>query len=164
MTVSCQINSAEMREAFRMNLTPSFWAKSALRNARIVIYLVVLIVVLIAGTRGPNPMPAKGVVGLCAAIAFMVALYLWRLHRTLEKSVKTLNESCRTLSIDSQGLTAEGGNGAKSFVPWSAVHRWREGKLVFTLGDAKSFRIVPKNALGEMQSGELRSLLQSQIR
>jgi hypothetical protein len=164
MTVSCQVSSAEMREAFRMNLTPSFWARSALRNARLVIYLVVLIVVLVAGTRGPNPMPAKGVVGLIAAMSLLIMLYLWLLHRTLEKSAKTLNESCKTLSIDAQGLTAEAGNGAKSFIPWSAVHRWREGKLVFTLGDAKSFRIVPKSALGEMQSGELRSLLQSQIR
>ena len=80
------------------------------------------------------------------------------------KSAKKLNESCSSMSIDSQGITAEGTNGSKNFLPWSAISRWREGKLVFTLGDAKTFRTVPKSALGEMQAGELRSLLQSQIR
>ena len=164
MTISCQIGSAEMREAFRMNLTPSFWFKTALRNARLVVYLVALIVILVVGTRGANPMPTRGVVGLVFAILLLIALYLWRMNRTLEKSAKILNEACRTLTIDAQGLTAEGANGAKNFIPWSALHRWREGKLVFTVGDPKSFRIVPKSALGEMQSAELRSMLQSQIR
>jgi hypothetical protein len=153
-----------MREAFRMNLTPSFWFRSAVRNARLVIYLIVLIVILVVGTRGANSMPTRGIVGLVFAIFLLLALYLWRMHRTLEKSAKALNESCKTLTIDSQGMTAEGANGTKNFIPWSAIHRWREGRLVFTVGDAKSFRIVPKSALGEMQSAELRSALQSQIR
>ena len=112
-----------MQEAFRMNLTPSFWFKSAIRNARLVIYLIVLIVILTVGTRGSNPIPAKGIGGLVFAIFLLIALYLWRMHNTLEKSAKALNESCKTLTIDSQGMTAEGANGTKTS-PWAAIHRF----------------------------------------
>ena len=164
MTISCKISSAEIREAFRMNLTPSFWIKSALGNTRVIIYIVILIVAIVAGTRNPNQLPTRTISGLIALIILFIVLYLARLHRTLEKNAQALNESCVTLGIDAQGLTAEGANGTKTFVPWAAIRRWREGKLVFTLGDSKSFRVVPKSALGEMQSAELRSLLLSQIR
>jgi len=164
MTVPCKISSAEMRDAFRLNLTPSFWWKAALGNVRVIIYLVILIAAIVAGAKDPNRMPTRSVGVLIALIILFIALYLMRLHRTLEKNAKTLNESCNSLIIDGQGITAEGTNGSKSFTPWSALHRWREGKLVFTIGDAKSFRAVSKATLGEIQSGELRSLLLSQIR
>ena len=71
--------------------------------------------------------------------------------------------SCQTLTIDSQGITAETVNGSRSITPWSAINRWREGQHVFTIGDAKTFRAVSKGTLGEIQSGELRSILLSQI-
>jgi len=164
MTVSCQVSSAEMREAFRMNLTPSFWWKAALGNIRVIIYLVILVGVLVAKHTKQGATEGKGIGGLVALIVLFCGLYLMRLHRTVQKNAKALSESCQNLIIDTQGVTAESTNGSKSFTPWSAINRWREGKLVFTIGDAKSFRTIPKSALGEMQSGELRSLLISQVR
>ena len=161
MTVSCKLNAAEMRDAFRLNLTPSFWVKAALGNIRTLIYIGVLIAIVASKGRSADWQEVAVLAGL---VVLFLGLYLLRLHRTLTKSAKKLNETCSSMSIDSQGITAEGANGSKSFLPWSAIGRWREGKLVFTLGDAKTFRTVPKSALGEMQAGELRSLLQSQIR
>lgn len=161
MTVSCQLSAAEMREAYRLNLTPKFWWKAALGNTRAIIYLIVFIAFIV--TRG-RAVEWQQVVFLGGLVLLFFGLYLWRLHRTVLKAVKTFNESCISLSIDSQGLTAESANGSKAFTPWSAVRRWREGKSVFTFGDGKTFRTVPKSALGEMQSGELRSILLSQIR
>jgi hypothetical protein len=163
MVVPCKISSAEMREAFRLNLTQAFWWKAALGNVRAIIYLVVLIVFIATRISGGRTIDWKEVAVLCGLVALFFALYLFRLHRTIEKNATTLNEGCSSLTIDGQGVTAETTNGSRTFTPWSAVKRWREGKLVFTIGDAKTFRAVPKAALGEMQSGELRSMLQSQI-
>jgi hypothetical protein len=161
MTVSCQVSASEMREAFRLNLTPSFWWKAARSNPRAIIYMVVLVAILV--TRGRS-IQWEQVLTVGGLAALFLGLFVWRLHRSVMKSAKELNESCVSLNVDSQGITAESTNGSKSFTPWSAIHRWREGKSVFTFGDGKTFRTVPKGALGEMQSGELRSLLLSQIR
>ena len=102
--------------------------------------------------------------GWSCGIALFAGLFWFRFHRTIAKTAKALSTSCSSLNIDAQGLTAEAANGTRTSIPWSAITRWREGKLVFTIGDAKAYRTVPKTALGEMQSGELRSLLLSQIR
>jgi hypothetical protein len=164
MTVPCQVSAAEMREAFRLNLTPSFWWKSARGNFRTLVYLIVLIAFIVRGFMSGHPMEWQTVAILFGLVVLFFAIYLLRLNRTITKSAKKLSDSCGSLTIDSQGLTAETTNGSRSFIPWSAVSRWREGNLVFTIGDAKTFRTVPKGSLGEMQSGELRSLLLSQIR
>jgi hypothetical protein len=160
MTVTCSLSAAEMREAFRLNLTPGFWWKAALGNSRALIYVIVLIALIATRGRGADWHQVALLVGL---VAFFFAMYSLRLHRNLSRQAKALNESCKAITVDGQGVTAEASNGSKTSIPWSAIHRWREGKLVFTFGDAKAFRTIPKSALGELQTAELRSLLQSQI-
>jgi hypothetical protein len=164
MTVQCKVSTAEMREAFRLNLTPTFWWKAALGNIRAIVYVVILIGFMVARIASGRAIEWQYVGVLVGLIALFLGLYAIRLHRTIQKTAKKLVESCNTVTIDAQGVTAETLNGSRNFIPWSAINRWREGKLVFTIGDAKTFRTVPKSALGEMQSGELRSLLLSQIR
>jgi hypothetical protein len=164
MIVPCKISSAEMREAFRLNLTSSFWWKAAFGNFRTIVYLIVLIAFIATRVTGGRTIDWEEVGILFGLVLLFFGLYVFRLHRTIEKGAKKLNESCNNLTIDAQGVTVETNDGSRNFIPWSAVNRWREGKLVFTIGEAKSFRTVPKGTLGEMQSGELRSLLQSQIR
>jgi len=161
MTVPCALSAAEMREAFRLNLTRSFWWKSILGNPRSITYLVVLIFLI--ATRGRNA-DWRQVAILTGLVSFLFAMYTLRLYLAVNKQAKALNESCSSITIDGQGVTAESANGSRTSIPWSAIHRWREGKLVFTFGDGKTFRSVPKSALGELQVAELRSLLQSQIR
>ncbi len=68
------------------------------------------------------------------------------------KTTNALNESCKNLNIDLKNITTESADGSHSFTPWPAIHRWREGKLVFTIGGEKNFCTVSKGALGEMQS------------
>jgi hypothetical protein len=162
MTVPCQVSTAEMREAFRLNFNSSFFWKIVRGNARILAYMVAFIGVIIAEIVEGLDWPK--VVLLIGALGLFVALFLFRIHRVIVKSAKALSTSCRALTLDTQGLTTELTNGTRTSVPWSAITGWREGRLVFTIGDAKTFRTVSKSAIGEMQSGELRSLLVSQIR
>ena len=163
MTVSCKLTPAEMREAFRMNLTPAFWWKSALGNLRALAYLIVILVAV--GIQLVHKGPIEwGVVGVALGVTiFLFGLYLLRLNGSIKKSAKQISETCSQMTVDGQGITAESPNGSKTFVPWAALSRWREGKLVFTVGDGKTYRTMSKGALGEMQSGELRSILMTSI-
>ena len=164
MTVPCKLSTAEMREAFRLNLTPSFWWKAALGNIRSILVLFFLIAAVVRWLINGQAIEWQVIAVFSGAVVLFFGLYLMRLHRTIIKSAKKLSETCDSMIIDSQGLTVVTFNGTRTSIPWSAIGRWREGKLVFTIGDAKAFHTIPKGPLGEMQSGELRSLLLSQIR
>lgn len=164
MTVPCNVTTAEMREAFRLNLNSSLLFKLARGNFRILLYLVVFAALAITNMAKGGDIDWKKVV-LMAGFAFLLALLLVvSLNRTAAKTAKELSKSNSSLTIDNQGLTEEAPNGTRTSVPWSAITRWREGLLVYTIGDPKTFRTISKQSLGEAQSGELRSLLLSQIR
>ena len=163
MTVPCQVSTAEMREAFRLNFNSSFFWKIVRGNARVLVYMIAFIA-LIATEIAKRGFEWENIGVFVGLLALFVALFLFRVHRVVVNSAKTLSKSCVAFTIDTQGLTTELTNGTRTSVPWSAINRWREGKLVFTIGDAKTFRTVSKTVLGEMQSGELRSLLTCQIR
>jgi hypothetical protein len=152
-----------MREAFRLNLSASFWWKAAFGNFRGIVYLIVVITLIVTKLKGDTTVEWQGVLTLVGVVVLLFGLYLARIHRAIMKKAKAISDACKMLTIDGQGVTAEGTNGSRTFVPWSAIYRWREGKLVFTFGDAKTFRTIPKSALSGMQVDELRSLLQSQI-
>jgi hypothetical protein len=164
MTVSCQLTNVEMTEAARLNTTAGTWGNLALRNGRLLAYMAVLVVIIVARTRNPAQMPTRSVGGLLALIALFFALFVVKMYGRMRRRVKAVNEVCTSFRFDGQGMTVEGRNGTTNSIPWSAIHRWREGKLVFTIGEPKSFYTVPKIALGEMQAGELRSLLMANVR
>jgi len=164
MNVPCAVTTAEMREAYRLNLNSNLVWKLARGNARLLIYIIVfasLAIVSLFDQHGVDWQKAALMVGL---LALLIALLLFSLNYTVAKAAKLLTKSGGTLTIDNQGVTAATPNGTHTSIPWSAITRYREGALVYTLGDAKTFRTVSKAALGEAQSGELRSLLLSQIR
>ncbi|HEV2646757.1 MAG TPA: YcxB family protein [Acidobacteriaceae bacterium] len=163
MTVQCKVNTAEMREAFRLNLTPAFWWKAALGNVRALIYIAIMLALIASSLKSGQAIEWRKIGSLLALVALFFGLYVFRLHRTVVKTVTKLQESCSSMTIDSQTVTSTASNGTLTSVPWSAITRWREGKLVFTIGDAKTFRTIPKSAFSEIQSGELRSLLLSQV-
>lgn len=162
MTVPCQVSTAEMREAFRLNLNSSAFFRILRGNARILIYLLVFGALLITEAAKAR-VDWQEIAFWAGLITLLLILFWFQFHRTIAKTAKALSSSCDALTIDTKGLTAEQTNGTRTSIPWSAISRWREGKLVFTIGDAKSYRTVSKSALGEMQCGELRSLLLSQI-
>ena len=164
MTVPCQVSTAEMREAFRLNLNSSSVFKILRGNTRVIIYVLVFIAVMVAEIGKSGAIDWQEVAILGGVIALLLLLSWFRIHRMLAKAAAALTASSSSMTIDTQGITAEATNGTRTQVPWSAISRWREGKLVFTIGDAKTYRTVSKVALGEMQSGELRSLLLAQVR
>jgi hypothetical protein len=164
MTVPSQVSTAEMREAFRLNLTSTLIWKLVRGNARILIYLIVFLALVVAGIANAHAIDWREVSILTGLFAMMLAVLVFSLYRTVVKTAKIVSKSAHTFSIDNQGLSDDAPNGTRIFVPWSAINRWREGKLVFTIGDERTFRTIPKGPLGEAQSGELRSLLLSQVR
>jgi hypothetical protein len=151
-----------MREAFRLNLSSSACWRIARANTRSLIYILVFLALIVVEISKGNNWQQVGM--LAGVIAVILILSWLRIERSILKNAKTLSTSCNSLTIDTQGLAAKMANGTRTSIPWSAITRWREGNLVFTIGDAKTFRTVPKGPLGESQSGQLRSLLLTQIR
>jgi len=74
------------------------------------------------------------------------------------------NAGCERMAVDARGIATSTSNGSTTFSPWSQFKRWKEGRLVFTVSDGKAFRTIPKSAIGEIQAGEVRGILQTQIR
>lgn len=161
MTVPCKVSTAEMREGYRLNFSPFFW-KIFRGNLRILVYLVAFTALIVYEIS--NGLEWSTVALMIAVLALFLALFLFRVHRAIVKSARVISASCTSFTIDSNGIVTEMTNGTRTSVPWSAINRWREGKLVFTIGDANAFRTISKSAIGEMQCGELRSLLVSQVR
>jgi len=164
MTLSCQLTNAEMAEALRMNLTAKSWMRAMLSNLRVMFYLALLLILVGTQMARHGSVDWKAVGTLAVFIVLLVVLAGVRIYRSIRKSANQINQDCSQITVDGQGITAEGKNGTRTSVPWSALNRWKEGKLVFTVGDGKTFRTFSKTALGEMQSGELRSLLMANIR
>src|SRR5271168_5082753 len=77
MTVPCLVSAAEMREAFRLNLTPSFWWKAALGNIRTLIYLVVLVSFIGASVAKGRAINWEQTALLIGLIALFFGLYLF---------------------------------------------------------------------------------------
>jgi hypothetical protein len=164
MTVPCAVTTAEMREAFRLNLNSKLVFRLARGNARLLIYIIAFAAFAIASLVDGHVVDWQRISLFAGLMALLIVLLIFSLNNTAAKSAKALTRSGNTLAIDTQGLTDEAPNGTRTSIPWSAITRSREGKLVYTIGDAKTFRTISKTALGEIQSGELRSLLLSQIR
>ena len=164
MIIDCQLSNEEMREAFRMNTTPSFWFKAALSN----IYSIFIILAVLGGVVANIVDNARvnwnGIVILLAIAAVLIGLFLWRLTASIKKAAAKINTACNKLTLDAQGISTVSGTGATSFTPWSHYSRWKEGSLVFTIGDAKEFRTFPKSTMSDTQISEVRGMLQTQIR
>ena len=163
MEFECKLSDAEMREAVGLNRTGAGRTAAVIRNVRLAFILVVLLVVIVANlTGGSRNWGAVG--GMVAAGVFLVAVWAWSAGLRTRRMAKRINAACERMTVDANGIGTADALGMTTFASWSQFHGWREGKLVFTVGDAKAFRTIPKSALGEMQVGEVRGILQSQIR
>jgi hypothetical protein len=163
MVMQCQLNHAEMREAFRMNLTLTFWLRAILSNLRALVILGVFFAAVVAKVMKGEDTNWESLLVLLPVAAALIAFYLWRLSSRLQKAAAQVNAACRTLTLDTQGITTASATGVTTFTPWAECKKWKEGKLVFTIGDARQYRTVPKSAVSEMQAQEIRMLLQASI-
>jgi hypothetical protein len=164
MTVPSAVTTAEMREAFRLNLNSRLVLRLARGNARLLIYIIAFAAFAITSLVDGHAIDLRRIALFGGLLILLVVLLLVSLNSTAAKTAKILTKSGNNLTIDNQGLTDEAPNGTRTSIPWTAITRSREGKLVYTIGDGKTFRTISKSALSEVQSGELRSLLLSQIR
>ena len=162
MTVPCGTSAKELREAFFLNLNAAACLRLTFSNGRLLALLCAALVVIIS-----QIVKGKGDLGVVLVMAAPVALilgFMWlRLTHSLGRAAKALTASGARMSIEAQGITTIQTNGTRTFEPWSAFSRWREGELVFTVSNTKSYRTISKSALG-IYAGELRSLLLSQVR
>jgi len=132
MELQCQLSHAEMREAFRMNLTWGFWVRALVSNLRA---LILLGIVFAAGVSKILQHDGRHwdslLLSLGLAIA-LVAFYLFRVTYRIRKTAEKANAACDRVALDAQGLASFSAAGASSFTPWTQFGRWKEGKLVFT--------------------------------
>jgi hypothetical protein len=164
MELECKLTNAEMRDAFRMNLTWRFWLQTLRHSIWVVLFFIALVAGLLAdAAQHKHPDWTNEAIGF-GFEAFLVLLYLWKVERQIKKMAKLMNAQCERMSVDAHGIGTSTALGATTFSPWPQYRRWKEGRLVFTVGDAKSFRTIPKRAMSEMQVAEVRGILQSQIR
>jgi hypothetical protein len=164
MVIDCKLSKADMSEAVRLNLSGGFWFATVLRSLRIVMILGVVVIAAAVKLLNHDTKNWQPVGILLGVGVLFVALYIWRITNSIRRTAARVNTACDRMTIDGQGLTTANAAGSTTFTPWSQVHKWKEGKQVFTIGDAKLFRTIPKSGLSEMQIGELRGILQSQIR
>jgi hypothetical protein len=159
MTVPCGTSAKELREAFFLNLNAAACLRLTLSNGRLLALLCIALVVIIS-----QIVKGKGDFLVLAVPVALILGFMWlRLKISLGRAAKALTASGARMSIEAQGITTIWANGIRTFEPWSAFTRWREGQLVFTVGNTKSYRTIPKSALG-IYADELRSLLLSQVR
>jgi hypothetical protein len=164
MNVSSKITTAEMREAFRLNLNGALVWRLARGNLRILAYIIVFIVLVVTSLADGHHVDLQKLALLTGLLVLLVGLLIFSVDRTIARAAKAINKAENTFTIDGQGMTVEAPNGVRTAIPWSAIKGWREGQKVFTLGDAKTFRTISRNALGEAQCGELKSLLLAHVR
>jgi len=167
MQVPSNITPAEMREAIRLNFTLSDIWRFARGSFRLVGAFAALIVVFfIAFVHAVAQSPVDwGTLGVYLGLAALPALLiLFKFRQTSGKYARAINKASMTFAIDGQGITRMHPNGVRTAVPWSALNRWREGDLVFTIGGTSNYNVISKAVLGQMQTGELRSILFAQVR
>ncbi|MGA2350271.1 MAG: hypothetical protein ABSF70_07560 [Terracidiphilus sp.] len=161
MVVPCGTSARELREAFFLNLNAAAFLRLTFSNGRLLALLCVALFVIVE-----QIVKGKGDLRIVLVMAMPVALilgFMWlRLTNSLGRTAKALTASGARMSIEAQGITTVLANGSRTFEPWSAFTRWREGELVFTVGNTKNYRTISKSALG-MYADELRSLLLSQV-
>ena len=77
MQVECQLNHTEMREAFRMNLTPSFWFKTVFTNFRAVFLICVVLAMVAHKIIHKDTHNWQAVVTLSGFAALLIAFMLY---------------------------------------------------------------------------------------
>ena len=162
MEFQCKLTNAEMREAVRLNRTRAARLWRVLRYLRLFMVVGVLLVVIVFNLRSRTP-NWSAVVGLAFAAAFVAVAAVWAWTFRDRRRVLRMNAGER-MTIDANGIGTAKAQGATSFTPWTQFQNWREGALVFTVGNAKGFLTIPKTALSEAQVTEVRGILETQVR
>ena len=164
MEFECKLSHTEVREAYRMNQSWRFWMMMIRHNLYAVVFTVAITIAIVTSIADHRRLDWTNTALSVAFEGLIIGFYWWRISRKFKKMAVKANASCDRMTVDAKGIGTSTGNGSTTFSPWSEYKRWKEGKLVFTISDGKGFRTIPKRALSEMQIGEVRGILQTQIR
>ena len=164
MEFECKLSHAEVREAYRMNQTWRFWMGTIRHNLYPAVLAVAIVVGVVTSISEHRRVDWANVAIAIAIEGLIVAFYWWRVSRKFKKMATQANLGCERMSVDAGGIGTSTSGGSTTFSPWPQFKRWKEGKLVFTVNNGKAFRTIPKSAMNEMQIGEVRGILQTQIR
>jgi hypothetical protein len=96
--------------------------------------------------------------------AVVLAIYWWRISRRVAGMTARVNAVTERITLDASGIKALSCSESMTYLPWSHYKFWEEGRLVFTVGNGKTFRSIPKRGMSEVELSEVRGILQSQIR
>lgn len=164
MEFECKLSKTEVREAYRMNQSWRFWMMTIRHNLYPAVFAVVIVVGVVTSIAENRRVDWESTAIAVAFEGLIVAFYWWRVTYRFKKMAAKANAECERMVVDARGIATSTSSGSTTFSPWSQFKRWKEGKLVFTLSDGKTFRTIPKSAIGEIQAGEVRGILQTQIR
>lgn len=164
MEFDCKLSHSEAREAYRMNQSWRFWMMTIRHNLYPAIFAIAIVVGIAANISEHRRVDWSSTGFAVAIEGFIVAFYWWRVRYRFKKMAAKANAGCERMMVDARGIGTSTSSGSTTFSPWSQFKRWKEGKLVFTVTDGKAFRTIPKSAIGEIQAGEVRGILQTQIR
>jgi YcxB-like protein len=164
MEFQCKLSHTEVREAYRMNQSWRFWMMMIRHNLYAIVFTIAIVLAIATSITKHRHLDWTNTAISVSFEGMIVGLYWWRISRKFKKMALKANASCDRMTVDVRGIATSTNNGSTTFSPWSEYKRWKEGKLVFTIGDAKAFQTIPKSAMTEMQVGEVRGILQSQIR
>jgi len=128
----------------------SIWKIALRRNFRLPFVLIILLFVSFVRAVVFRPVD-WGKIGVeLAFVGAGVLIVLLNYHLSAAKYARAINKAYCTFVIDTQGLSRNQPNGTRTSIPWSAIPRWREGALVFTIGSTANYNVISKAALGHM--------------
>ncbi len=164
MEFDYKLSDAEMREAFRMNQSWKFWVHPLRKKLHLSLMIIAFVLGIALDVVEHQQSTWANLSILLGPEVLVLVVFWWRVSRSVSQMAVKVNAATATIRLGAFGIETRSRNGSTTSVPWSHYDRWNEGKLVFTAGSGKTFRTIPKRALSEMQIGEVRGILQTQIR
>ena len=162
MTINGQITESDFVRAAFVHIRPSRMF-AAIGIALVLLALLVTIwAVGDALGTGRRPLLALSLVLALGYLAvYFALLYPYRARKTY-RQYKAVGVRF-SATIDNEGIRIESELGA-AIVPWSHIHKWREGTSLFLLYPTDTlYHIVPKAAFSGELAGEFRAVLSQRL-
>jgi hypothetical protein len=164
MDFDYKLSNAEMREAFWMNQTWRTWFGPLGRRLHVLVFVAAAAMGVMLNHVQHQHSRLGNVAILIGPEALVMAVYWWRIAHRVADMTARVNKATKRISLDASGIKALSRSESMTCLPWSHYQFWKEGKLVFTLGNGKTFRTIPKRGMSEVELSALRGILQSHIR
>jgi len=168
MEVSTRVSRAEMQESIHLNRTTKSWAALIFGNLHLMLYSIAFLigagVAIGKAVSGHDPDLWRELLILIGILLFLAAIMYFKWSGNPSKTAKRINALNGTVRFESEGLHERLGSGASSFIPWTTVTRWKEGKRVFMVCTGRTFRTIAKAQMSEGDIVYLRAILQANVR